>query len=325
MKQRIEKNIDKLGKVIVIIFMIFLFFVNIGTKILKFIRGIYRFILRYGLNIIISFYIIISLLMLWMNEPKVNKPFLLEDKEKIENFIDGKGKDIIIIVDLFENKSEYTGEIHSHKSHGDKVFNEFLDYIKLELKKEELDVLPILLSFDLEKYSSNELRLQVKKKTRFFEHLTKEGYSLEEYIKFIREKNPNSKIVLSSSFYKPGYNEVAIELSKKYDLKLAQAYFNDYFINKWMTLVQFYFLFDKTNTLIVHNGDLVPLLYNIKKVSYLDVDIDREEVRNRLFKVGREVSHIQLPLRQFYNATSYLTPILAYEYYLNPDSNLKRK
>lgn len=325
MKQRIERNIDKLGKVIVIMFMIFLFFINIVTKILKFIRGIYRFILRYGLNIIISFYIIISLLMLWMNEPKVNKPFLLEDKAKIENFIDGKGKDIIIIVDLFENKSEYTGEIHSHKSHGDKVFNEFLDYIKLELKKEELDVLPILLSFDLEKYSSNELRLQVKKKTRFFEHLTKEGYSLEEYIKFIREKNPNSKIVLSSSFYKPGYNEVAIELSKKYDLKLAQAYFNDYFINKWMTLVQFYFLFDKTNTLIVHNGDLVPLLYNIKKVSYLDVDIDREEVRNRLFKVGREVSHIQLPLRQFYNATSYLTPILAYEYYLNPDSNLKRK
>ena len=114
-------------------------------------------------------------------------------------------------------------------------------------------------------------------------------------------------------------------MSKKYDLKLAQAYFNDYFINKWMTLVQFYFLLDKTNTLIVHNGDLVPLLYNVKKVSYLDINIDREEVRNRLFKVGREVSHIQLPLRQFYNATSYLTPILAYEYYLNPDSNLKRK
>lgn len=168
MKQRIERNIDKLGKVIVIMFMIFLFFVNIATKILKFIKGIYRFILRYGLNIIISFYIIISLLMIWLSEPKVNKPFLPEDKAKIENFINGKGKDILIIVDLFENKSEYTGEIHSHKSHGDKVFNEFLDYIKLELKKEELDILPILLSFDLEKYSTNELRLQVKKKKKVF-------------------------------------------------------------------------------------------------------------------------------------------------------------
>ena len=340
MKQRIERNIDKLGKVIVIMFMIFLFFVNIVTKILKFIRGIYRFILRYGLNIIISFYIIISLLMIWMSEPKVNKPFLPEDKAKIERFIDGKGKDIIIIVDLFENKSEYTGEIHSHKSHGDKVFNEFLDYIKLELKKEELDVLPILLSFDLEKYSSNELRLQVKKKTRFFEHLTKEGYSLEEYIKFIREKNPNSKIVLSSSFYKPGYNEVAIELSKKYDLKLAQAYFNDYFINKWMTLIQFYFLFNKTNTLIVHNGDLVPLLYNVKKVSYLDIDIYKKHIKEQLMKSwgkdlyskytkeqieNKNYIHMKLRMYLFYRATSYHTPVLAYEYYLNPDSNLKRK
>ena len=153
-----------------------------------------------------------------------------------------------------------------------------------------------------------------KDKKGFFGHLTKEGYSLEKYIKFIREKNPNSKIVLSSSFYKPGYNEVAIELSKKYDLKLAQAYFNDYYINKWMTLIQFYFLFDKTNTLIVHNGDLVPLLYNIKKVSYLDIDIYREDVKNRFFNTNEEISYRNLILSMSYRATSYLTPILAYEY-----------
>ena len=340
MKQKIERNIDKLGKVIVIMFMIFLFFVNIVTKILKFIRGIYRFILRYGLNIIISFYIIISLLMLWMSEPKVNKPFLPEDKAKIENFIDGKGKDILIIVDLFEEKYPNSNKTYSSDTHGEKVSNRFLQYLKDELHQKEFDILPIFISFDLERYSTNELRIQTKNKKGLFRHLTKEGYSLEEYIKFIREKNPNSKIVLSSSFYKPGYNEVAIELSKKYDLKLAQAYFNDYFINKWMTLIQFYFLFDKTNTLIVHNGDLVPLLYNAKKVSYLDIDIYKKHIKEQLMKSWGEdlyskytkeqiedknYIHMKLRMYLFYRSTSYHTPILAYEYYLNPESNLKRK
>ncbi len=321
MKQRIERNIDKLAKVIVIMFMIFLFFVNIATKILKFIKGIYRFILRYGLNIIISFYIIISLFMIWFKIEEVHKPFLPKDKEKIEKFIDAKNKDILIILDLFENKYPNSEKTYSTDSHGYIVTKKFLNYLKYELKKEELDFLPILLSFDLKKDSSNELRLQIMNKKGGFEHLTKEGYSLEEYIKFIREKNPNSKIVLSLSFYKLGFNDLAIELSKKYDLKLAQAYFNDYYINKWHNLIQFYFFFDKTNTLIVHNGDLVPLLYNAKKVSYLDIDIDREDVKNRLLKEVNINKFLALNTNK-YNSTSILTPILAYEYYLNPNSNL---
>ncbi len=340
MKQRIERNIDKLGKVIVIMFMIFLFFVNIGTKILKFIRGIYRFILRYGLNIIISFYIIISLLMIWLSEPKVNKPFLPEDKAKIENFIDGKGKDIIIILDFFEEKNSNNEEIYSKYTHGAKVVERFIDYYKNELKKEKYDILPIFLSFDVNSGSHKDIKIKALLKNKNYKDFIKKSYPLEEYIKIIREKNPNSKIVLSLSISKFGLNDKIIELSKKYDLKLAQAYVNYHDFDQILNLIHFYYFIDKTNTLIVYNGRVKPLLYNVKKINPNNIDMNLnnhiENLKNKDIEFFNSISEERkenyiknefILNNRFskYYSTSFLTPILAYEYYLNPNSNLIKK
>lgn len=331
MIKRIENYIlDKLGIILVLAFMMILFFFNIRLKILKFIRTIYRFILKYGIIIIISLYVLISLFMLFMREPKVDKPFSVKDQSIIEKHINAQGKDILIILDLFERKSPYAdvNRIIRVGSHGEIVANKFFNYYKFELKKDKLDILPILISFDLKKYTTNELRIQVEKKSVFLD-LTTEGYSLENYIKLIRELNPNSKIVLSTSFFRLGFNEIAVSLSKKYDLKLAQAYLNSHGISDWFYYLQTHLFFDKTNALIVHNGEVTPLLYNVKKVSYLDIDIDREDVKNRLLKEinynNQEVDKNLALKTSKYNSTSILTPILAYEYYLNPDSNLIKK
>ena len=163
MIKRIENYIlDKLGIILVLVFMMILFFFNIGLKIFKFIRGTYRFILKYGAISIVILYILISLFILFMREPKVDKPFSIKDQGIIEKHINAQGRDILIILDLFEKKIPDLDRIIRVGSHGEIVANKFFNYYKFELKKDKLDILPILISFDLKKYTTNELRIQVE-------------------------------------------------------------------------------------------------------------------------------------------------------------------
>ena len=80
--------------------------------------------------------------------------------------------------------------------------------------------LPILLSSPKHTRADLELILYENKNVHDYNRVIKNVYSLETYIKFIKEKNPNSKIVLSMSFVRFFINDKIINLSKKYNFHL---------------------------------------------------------------------------------------------------------
>ncbi len=249
-----------------------------------------------------------------------------EDKELISKVVDAKGKDIIIILDTFEKMDE-----NDEFPHGGSVNYYFNRYIKNELKK-EMDVLPILLSSPKHTRADLELILYENKNVHDYNRVIKNVYSLETYIKFIKEKNPNSKIVLSMSFVRFFINDKIINLSKKYNFHIAQAYFNSYESNQWLWMIHHYLFMNKKDVLIVSNGRLNPILSAGKNVNTNDIDFNSNGYRNEILKIfdGFEFNEDFIKSRFYLNnnpfySTSYLTPILAYEYYLNPKSNLKRK
>ena len=249
-----------------------------------------------------------------------------EDKELISKVVDAKGKDIIIILDTFEKMDE-----NDEFPHGGSVNYYFNRYIKNELKK-EMDVLPILLSSPKHTRADLELILYENKDVHDYNKVIKNVYSLETYIKFIKEKNPNSKIVLSMSFVRFFINDKIINLSKKYNFHIAQAYFNSYESNQWLWMIHHYLFMNKKDVLIVSNGRLNPILSAGKNVNTNDIDFNSNGYRNEILKIfdGFEFNEDFIKSRFYLNnnpfySTSYLTPILAYEYYLNPKSNLKRK
>lgn len=249
-----------------------------------------------------------------------------EDKELISKVVDAKGKDIIIILDTFEKMDE-----NDEFPHGRSVNYYFNRYIKNELKK-EMDVLPILLSSPKHTRADLELILYENKNIHDYNKVIKNVYNLETYIKFIKEKNPNSKIVLSMSFVRFFINDKIINLSKKYNFHIAQAYFNSYESNQWLWMIHHYLFMNKKDVLIVSNGRLNPILSAGKNVNTNDIDFNSNGYRNEILKIfdGFEFNEDFIKSRFYLNnnpfySTSYLTPILAYEYYLNPKSNLKRK
>lgn len=249
-----------------------------------------------------------------------------EDKELISKVVDAKGKDIIIILDTFEKMDE-----NDEFPHGGSVNYYFNRYIKNELKK-EMDVLPILLSSPKHTRADLELILYENKNVHDYNRVIKNVYSLETYIKFIKEKNPNSKIVLSMSFVRFFINDKIINLSKKYNFHIAQAYFNSYKPDQWLWMIHHYLFMNKKDVLIVSNGRLNPILSAGKNINTNDIDFNSNGYRNEILKIfdGFEFNEDFIKSRFYLNnnpfySTSYLTPILAYEYYLNPKSNLKRK
>lgn len=249
-----------------------------------------------------------------------------EDKELISKVVDAKGKDIIIILDTFEKMNE-----NDEFPHGGSVNYYFNRYIKNELKK-EMDVLPILLSSPKHTRADLELILYENKNVHDYNKVIKNVYSLETYIKFIKEKNPNSKIVLSMSFVRFFINDKVIDLSKKYNFHIAQAYFNSYKPDQWLWMIHHYLFMNKKDVLIVSNGRLNPILSAGKNVNTNDIDFNLNGFRNEILKNfdGFEFNEDFIKSRFYLNndpfySTSFLTPILAYEYYLNPKSNLKRK
>lgn len=249
-----------------------------------------------------------------------------EDKELISKVVDAKGKDIIIILDTFEKMDE-----NDEFPHGGSVNYYFNRYIKNELKK-EMDVLPILLSSPKHTRADLELILYENKDVHDYNKVIKNVYNLETYIKFIKEKNPNSKIVLSMSFVRFFINDKVIDLSKKYNFHIAQAYFNSYESNQWLWMIHHYLFMNKKDILIVSNGRLNPILSAGKNVNTNDIDFNLNGYKKEILKNfdGFEFNEDFIKSRFYLNndpfySTSFLTPILAYEYYLNPKSNLKRK
>lgn len=265
--------------------------------------------------------ILINTLIYFEQKKTINKPFNEEDKKVISKFIDAKGKDIIIILDEFEDKNDYP--------HGRSVNHHLNRYIKEKLNK-EIDVLPILLSIsevEDEKLGHNFFLYQYKEE-KGYRKTTKLHYSLENYIGLIRELNPNSKIVLSLSTTVLLLNDKVVTLSKKYNLKVAQAYFNSYAPNQWIWMIHYYLFMNKKDILIVTNSKLNTLSISNKRVSPNDVDLNKNGFREEFLKGNNGVASEGYTRNRFYlnnwpfNSTSFLTPILAYEYYLNKNSNL---
>ena len=293
-----------------------------------FIKKIIDKILTITLFLICLTYLIIILLntIAYFKYTDVPIDIVEEDKELISKVVDAKGKDIIIILDTFEKMDE-----NDEFPHGGSVNYYFNRYIKNELKK-EMDVLPILLSSPKHTRADLELILYENKNVHDYNRVIKNVYSLETYIKFIKEKNPNSKIVLSMSFVRFFINDKVIDLSKKYNFHIAQAYFNSYESNQWLWMIHHYLFMNKKDVLIVSNGRLNPILSAGKNVNTNDIDFNSNGYRNEILKIfdGFEFNEDFIKSRFYLNnnpfySTSYLTPILAYEYYLNPKSNLKRK
>ena len=197
-----------------------------------------------------------------------------EDKELISKVVDAKGKDIIIILDTFEKMDE-----NDKFPHGGSVNYYFNRYIKNELKK-EMDVLPILLSSPKHTRADLELILYENKNIHDYNKVIKNVYNLETYIKFIKEKNPNSKIVLSMSFVRFFINDKVIDLSKKYNFHIAQAYFNSYESNQWLWMIHHYLFMNKKDVLIVSNWRLNPILSAGKNVNTNDIDFNSNVYRN---------------------------------------------
>lgn len=295
-----------------------------------FIKKIIDKILAITLFLICLTYLIIIVLntIAYFKYTDVSIDIVEEDKELISKVVDAKGKDIIIILDTFEKMDE-----NDEFPHGGSVNYYFNRYIKNELKK-EMDVLPILLSSPKHTRADLELILYENKDVHDYNKVIKNVYSLETYIKFIKEKNPNSKIVLSMSFVRFFINDKVIDLSKKYNFHIAQAYFNSYESNQWLWMIHHYLFMNKKDVLIVSNGKLNPILSAGKNVNTNDVDFYLNGYRKEYTSYyNRDIYDVEdgfLRTRFYLNndpfySTSFLTPILAYEYYLNPKSNLKRK
>lgn len=242
---------------------------------------------------------------------KNNENFIIEDNKILNNKLFAHGKDIIIILDFF----------HSDDNHGGDVSSAFLNYFKYFLKK-DIDVHPILLSFNKNNMNIEHIDLiEYKEKTlKKYHNVLVKSYSFENYLKKIKDLNADSKIVLSLSIHKSTFKNNIILLSKKYDLKIAQAYLNNGIFDKnhsltknefekeyWPIILWFNFIMDKTNTLVTTNLKNKPLFW-IKQISSNELNFNNNEERRKFNNI--------------YKSTSFVTPILAYEYYLNKNSNL---
>ena len=236
--------------------------------------------------------------------PINNKEIIQEDKIVFNEHLNANGKDIIIILDFF-NFNMYQGD------HGNQVNLHLFDYLNNNLKKND-DIYVINLSFDETKNNIENINLLKEDQSSYdFKQINKETYQLEKYISIIRELNPNSKIVLSLSLVKFFINDKIIELSKKYNYKIAQSYVNfsqGGYINR-LNILDFIikeFIYSSKNTMFVTLEGFGALWYN-KQISLKDTSskINKNRLNNY--------------------STSFLTPILAYEYYLNKETNIINK
>lgn len=253
--------------------------------------------------------------------------FLLNQENEINLKIlkEQSNKDILIILDDFKN-----GKFNDH---GTKISSSFIEYyFKYAKENNGKSIKTIFLSF-INEYDNlyrnydnveNDIRemncfdLMEQKKYRinisdeyeknnfYFKQITETCHSLESYLKMIRESNPNSKIVLSMSFSKLGQYLYLKELGKKYNIQYTQAYFNNF--DRWSDIFMYFYHYIFTNQiepLYVTNTKHKPLFYD-KQVSIKDLNLKLEE------KYYDENDY----------STSYLTPILAYEYFLNDGKNI---
>lgn len=231
-----------------------------------------------------------------------NKEISIEDKENFDNELNANGKDIIVIVDMFERKGY----------HGEEVSDRLLIYFKHYLKK-DLDIKIIKLSLNKELGNIENLNLIDYKEKRFYRYksISNNSYSLETYLKKIKELNPNSKIAFSQSTFHYGYQDKLIELSNKYNFKIGLSYFNEFnryniFLDIY-SILWFYLMLDKTtNTNVIALERFKPLFIK----NYLTINNLKKEYQTYSLK---------------HYSTSFLTPIITYELYLNSNSNIIQK
>ena len=283
-------------------------------KINKILSFIFNKIIVNGFFIILFFTffstIVVSLLISYDNtyyeRLKLNnfdKVYNKDDETILNKELNSNGKDILVILDTF-NYSD---------NHGNQVSYFFNNYIKEELNK-ELDFLPIYLNFNEQSPNITNIELlknRFKNDDFYYKTILKHEYFLEVYLKKLRELNPNSKIVISLSFTKFGFNNEMIKLSKKYDIKIVQGYLNLFkYYETWYDYFFWFFYYniflDTTNTIMVTNTKNQPYI-NIKKLTLNNLNTKKLN-RYYIFELS--------------DSNSLLTPVMAYEYYLNPNSNI---
>lgn len=240
-------------------------------------------------------------------EERNNKEITDLDKTILNNELNANGKDIMIILDWFEKDT-----------HGQDVSDSLLTYFEHYLQK-EIDIKIINLSFNKDEDDIEHIDLINYQEKRFDRYIkvSNESYSLDTYLKKIRELNHDSKIVLSLSLHRSNFRNDIIKYSKLYDIKIAQGYFNNGFFYvetgyndepiKYYFNVMFWFNFimDTTNTIVVSTLDDKPFFW-IKSISLDNLNISQKNILNM-------------------RSVSLLTPSLGYEYYLNKNSNNKEK
>lgn len=227
------------------------------------------------------------------------------NNEKINKELFANEKNILIILDNFD-KPNY---------HGINVSDKLYIYFKNYLKK-EVDIKIINLSFNNNSGNLQNLKLinYNGEKIEKYKKVSNNEYSLETYLKQIKKINPNSKIVLSLSVFNYKIYQDIIKLSIKYNFNIGYAYFNNFIINNnynpinicrslYLFIYFNIFLDTKTNIKIIAREDYKPLFKNYLTINYLNKSIVDQYIKN-------------LP-------TSYLTPILTYEYYFNNSINHK--
>lgn len=227
------------------------------------------------------------------------------NNEKINKELFANEKNILIILDNFD-KPNYNGINVS-----DKLYIYFKNYLK-----KEVDIKIINLSFNNNSGNLQNLKLinYNGEKIEKYKKVSNNEYSLETYLKQIKKINPNSKIVLSLSVFNYKIYQDIIKLSIKYNFNIGYAYFNNFIINNnynpinicrslYLFIYFNIFLDTKTNIKIIAREDYKPLFKNYLTINYLNKSIVDQYIKN-------------LP-------TSYLTPILTYEYYFNNSINHK--
>lgn len=304
----------------------------------------YSFYSIFIITILYIFNLFLFEYMILDNKDKIYENYPLDKEIDITKKLKKSDDDILIIFDDFNSYHENKFYFHEIYTHGERVSKKFLEYYFKYVKENNGKSIQLILlsqiyqnsqsqiknydyNNDGKKYKEIEYMLREMNCVKLIEpkkyeinipneyseenigfkkNITETCHSLDNYLKMIRELNPNSKIVLSMSFFKEKQYLYLKELGKKYNIQYAQAYFNNFdkILSKFFYLYNYLFT-SQIEPLYVTNTKHKPLLYD-KQVSIKDLNLKLEE------KYYDENDY----------SNSYLTPILAYEYYLNDSKNI---